>query len=656
MRSHASKRHVALFLIAIILPCLLLVGLGLRLIDQERQLAENRVAGDRRRMVREAHQQLLARLERIKLQEVSALARDGRISADSEYQDPSIVMVARLDEGNLVLPWEQTSKIAEGRPALSERFDRAMERGEHEEFARTRPDSATPFYREALEHADEPAQAAIARLTLARALARSGRPAQAQAQHRELLSLPFEVVDESRVPFALYAAERLAQTEQHRQSVQQRIAADIDSHAWLSPPATYLRQRVVDQLVEAAPTGESREAAQRLQKAARGDIERLKLALTLRRRVPELEPSPDGWGETRQQPPEPVWILHGAGTWLASSSSVPGSGRVVVVVETQPVFDSLLSQPLPSLGSVSDLQFVTDLNGEGEPLGPSFPGVKLRFLEGHPQALASQLSPRRYFYGGVLLLVVVVTLFSAYLWWRDVRRDVRMAEMRSRFVSSVSHELKTPLTSIRMFAESLRMGRSTAQSCWREYLDTIIGESERLSRLLNNVLHFSRIEQGNKVYDFKPTALQDVVQAATRAIQYHLVQQGFQLQVDVQEDLSTVPADADAVEQAILNLLTNAMKYSGDSRRIELRLFQHNGYAVVEVADHGVGIDPEQRTLIFDEFYRAPTPENDHIPGTGLGLTLAAHAADAHRGRIEVRSEPGKGSSFSLHLPMEAET
>ncbi len=385
------------------------------------------------------------------------------------------------------------------------------------------------------------------------------------------------------------------------------------------------------------------------------DIERLELALTLRRRVPELGRSPDDGTGRGLERPEPVWLLHGAGAWLASASSVPGSSPVVVAVEAELVFDLLVSEALSSSGSGSGLRFVTDWNEKGEPLGLSFPGVKLLFLEDRARALAMQLSPRRYFYWGALVLVVVVTLFSAYLWWRDVRRDVRVAEMRSRFVSSVSHELKTPLTSIRMFAESLRMGRSSARSHRDEYLDTIIGESERLTRLLNNVLDFSRIEQGRKDYDFKPTALPDVVRAATRAIQYPVIQQGFELRVDVEDDLPPVLADADAVEQAILNLLTNAMKYSAEHRRIDLRVFPDNGYAVIEVADRGVGIDPGQRTRIFDEFYRAPSLENEHIPGTGLGLTLVAHAAEAHGGRITVRSEPGEGSVFSLHLPLEAE-
>jgi signal transduction histidine kinase len=248
-----------------------------------------------------------------------------------------------------------------------------------------------------------------------------------------------------------------------------------------------------------------------------------------------------------------------------------------------------------------------------------------------------------------------VTLFGAYLLWRDVRRELRLAELRSQFVSSVSHELKTPLTAIRMFAETLRMGRPTDQHMQAEYLDTIVNESERLTRLLNNVLDFSKIEQGKKTYNLEPTPLVDVVRKSARAVEYPLAQQGFELRVDVENDLPPVRVDGDALQQAILNLLTNAMKYSGESRELELRLRKLDGQAVIQVTDRGMGIAPEEQSNIFEKFYRAATPENTLIPGTGLGLTLVAHVAKAHGGCVRVQSAPGEGSTFSIHLPMETE-
>jgi signal transduction histidine kinase len=229
---------------------------------------------------------------------------------------------------------------------------------------------------------------------------------------------------------------------------------------------------------------------------------------------------------------------------------------------------------------------------------------------------------------------------------------LRLAELRSRFVSAVSHELKTPLTAIRMFAETLQLGRSSSPEALAEYLETIVNESERLTRLLNNVLDFSKIERGKKEYLRRPDDLAEIMHASARAMRYPLEQQQFTLNVEVEQGLPAARVDCDAIEQAILNLLTNAMKCSGASREIDLRLRQADGRAVIEVEDHGVGIEPDEQRRIFDQFYRVATRDNDGIPGTGLGLTLVRHIADGHGGRVTVDSTPGRGSTFAIHLPL----
>ncbi len=225
--------------------------------------------------------------------------------------------------------------------------------------------------------------------------------------------------------------------------------------------------------------------------------------------------------------------------------------------------------------------------------------------------------------------------------------------MRSQFIASVSHELKTPLTAIRIFAETLRLGRPADPQAKSEYLDTIVNESHRLTRLLNNVLDFSKIEKGNRTYRKELASLGEIVDASAHATQYPLTQHGFDLNVHVEDDLPDIKIDRDAIEQAILNLLSNAMKYSGESREIDLRVHQRAGHAVIEVTDQGIGIDPAQQKRVFEKFYRVESEENQRIPGTGLGLALVFHIVKAHDGYVDVRSLPGKGSTFSIHLPLE---
>ncbi len=248
---------------------------------------------------------------------------------------------------------------------------------------------------------------------------------------------------------------------------------------------------------------------------------------------------------------------------------------------------------------------------------------------------------------------MVATAFGATVLWRSLRREVELAETRSQFVASVSHELKTPLTAIRMFAETLEMGRFQDEAARKEYLETISNECDRLSRLVNDVLLFSKIEQGKAVYRFRRVALAEALGKAARALSYPLSQHGFELRMEIDEDLPPVNADPDALEQAVLNLLTNAMKYSGARKEIELRLARQDGHAAIQVTDYGVGVAAAEQARIFEKYYRAPTPENRGIPGTGLGLTLVAQIAKAHGGSVDVKSAPGEGSTFTIRLPLE---
>jgi signal transduction histidine kinase len=214
----------------------------------------------------------------------------------------------------------------------------------------------------------------------------------------------------------------------------------------------------------------------------------------------------------------------------------------------------------------------------------------------------------------------------------------------------VSHELKTPLTAIRMFAETLLMARSRPETR-EEYLQTIVNESERLTRLINNVLDFSKIEQGTKIYRMEPQELTEVVESVARVLEYPLLQQGFALKLKLERGI-IVLADRDAMQQALLNLLSNAMKYSGDSRAILLTLSASDGEACVSVVDRGCGIPAGEHNKIFQKFYRAEGARHEHIPGTGLGLTIVEHVVAAHGGRVAVTSAPGNGSTFSLILPL----
>ncbi len=631
MRQVVERRMIFLFLLAIVLPCSLLLALSLRIMSQERELAEKRQAEERRRLTSQIRDQLLTRLERIKLQEAGAVAMNPEKVHSARYPE-EVALLAAVEENHLVLPWELPRAAGwESLPAIQE--------GERVELAEKQYAKAAESYRQAVTAARDPSSAAYARLLLARALLKAGRTAEAYQQYRSILALPSEVADEYGVPWALYAAGRLLEAGVEQKAVLERVAAEPAGGGRSMAPAAAYRLRDLLEKLSQAPDASLRAAAQKAQTEIAGRLVFLEQALALQDDFPNL-----GLLRARAaRNPEPLWAPYGKELWLVSLGPSVQGQQMAVVVEARKVFASL---------GQNNIRFFTG-GGEGEPLGENLPGLKLAFLANDDPLLTGRWTLQRYFYLAAVLLVVSATLFGAYLLLRDVRREVRLSQMRSQFVSSVSHELKTPLTAIRMFAETLRMGRSRDAQMQTEYLDTIVTESERLTRLINNVLDFSKIEQGRKAYHFEPTSLAETVQATARTIP--LAQQGFDLRLEVEEGIPEIAADRDALEQALLNLLTNAVKFSGQSREIGLRLMSRNGDAVIQVTDHGIGISPEQHERIFENFYRAPAPESQRIPGTGLGLAVVAHIVKGHGGRIELESAPGKGSTFSICLPLARE-
>jgi len=333
-----------------------------------------------------------------------------------------------------------------------------------------------------------------------------------------------------------------------------------------------------------------------------------------------------------------AWLAWGAEPWLvtvtARASPVP---PLLVVVSSRAVAPPGL---VPVAGA-------TPSSVPAEP-----PFMNLGFdLSAGPYAGSSWLESAPPLIAG-LVLVLAIMSFSSYLLIRDVGREARTAELRTEFVATVSHEIRTPLTAIRLFADKLASPSGAADEARKRYVDTIANECDRLNRLVDNVLEFARIEAGAKTYRLTPGSIDEVIASASKAVSYLIEQKGLDLRVTIEPGLPMLLMDADAMEQAILNLLTNAAKYSRDSREIGLRARRQDAEVVVEVADGGVGIDPAEHARIFDKFYRARNDATGHVAGTGLGLTLVKHIVEAHGGRVDVDSSPGAGSTFSIRLPI----
>ena len=255
---------------------------------------------------------------------------------------------------------------------------------------------------------------------------------------------------------------------------------------------------------------------------------------------------------------------------------------------------------------------------------------------------------------GMLILAIG---FGGWLMFHDLRRQLTLARQKTDFVSNVSHELKTPLTSIRMFSELLAEGRVTDETKRRSYLQIISAETARLTRLINNVLDFSRMERGEKKYHFEPCDLTAVARETVETYRPHLETNGFTLECEFPDAPLVLQGDRDALAQVLVNLLSNAEKYSTNGRKeITVRLRRQSEplpFLEVGVLDRGLGVPRGSEEKIFEQFYRAHDSLGSGIQGSGLGLTLARQIARAHGGEVACAPREGGGSCFTLRLPLQ---
>ena len=277
-------------------------------------------------------------------------------------------------------------------------------------------------------------------------------------------------------------------------------------------------------------------------------------------------------------------------------------------------------------------------------LGIKFQGTSV-------EALGQSWMHRSFLILGILSLLIIGGLV---LTKHVVSKEMALARLKSDFVSNVSHELRTPLALIRLYAETLELGRINTPDKKHEYYRIIRKESERLTALINNILDFSRIEAGRKEYEFRETNIAELVHNTLDSYRYQIEQQGFAFDESIDPDIPAVRVDREAIARALVNLVNNALKYSTDEKFLGVKLYRANGSVKLEVSDHGIGITRREQSKIFEKFYRTGDPLVHNTKGSGLGLSLVRHITQAHGGDIAVVSTPGKGSKFTMSLPLAA--
>jgi signal transduction histidine kinase len=646
----SRRKQIILFGLSVLLPALVLLVFVVRLNRQDIELRKTRASEVRQQKAEEIGRHLTKRLgksEKILLQEVAS----DPSSIETAYRKyPELVFVGFIKENELLMPWEgaktQNMILGEGTSG------KLILQAQQAEFEKNDLRLALSLLNRALSSTASPSQKCSVQLQKGRILSKLGDEEGAQDVYKEILDKPGNLTDEYGIPFALFGAECFSILSSELEPILDRMEGLIEETRWLPSRALYFIRDIALQVKEGSKDSLILERIEGLNQSlehSSEDLERLQslkgfVSSWMLRRIPKERA---GYAST--------WEAYGDIPWIIGLRDFLGDRPQFLLAFHGPLVlkkviqESGLADTFPG-----NCMIVLSTGGESLSLGGAFEGFRLQFDVSDVAAWTKSSLPFPILYWLILILVIGFTAFGAYLLWRDVSRELAIAEMRSQFAASVSHELKTPLTSIRMFAEALTMGVRKQPEAQKEYLQTIISESERLSRLLNNVLDFSKIEQGTRTYRFETISLEEVIHAAEKAMAFPLDQKGFNLQIEMEIGIPPISADRDALEQAILNLLHNAMKYSGESREIQLRLRQNGNMVQIDLIDHGIGILEENKHQIFGKYFRVPGIENQKIPGTGLGLTIVSHIAKSHGGRIEVESHPGEGSTFSLILPLEA--
>jgi signal transduction histidine kinase len=660
-----------LFLCLFFIPGLVLSYLSIQNIANQKELTEKKLLEEQNQLainVSRQFQNLLQEYAVTFFKMADSLNTDLPTSISVLESLDYVVQIFIIDnQGHFIWPYYLHDSQIQRTLPKSRKFLTAMVKAEKLEFSIMDLREATQAYRDALQIAKNKAEQATSINGLARVMMKRGLKRQARNQYRILAEAYGSEIDNTGIPYAYYALHQLIRTDvfSHNAGTHKDIEFILTYLNLSKIPITEHIELLIRELsgwivAQNHISNISKEKIILILDSIRNKFSFvIREGNLIKQFISGVINPPTGTiagkykafvGNIDTQPV--LLIVHSS----SESSKLLGfkvnldmlKERILTsVLQWDSVFEidlQITSREDMAKVDVMPFSMVKELS----PLVPSWQiSIKPKSLE----VINQYISTRRWIYGITLTFLIAGMFFGIILVLRDMSRERRVAQLRSDFVSNVSHELKTPLTSIRMFAETMRLGRIKKKTEQQEYLSTIVNETERLTRLINNVLDFSKIEKDKKEYHLESVNLTDVVKSAVRALEYWMKEQGFKMGAEIKPNIKT-KADGDAIEQAVLNLLSNAMKYSNERKEINVRLWKANQSIYIRVEDKGIGIPESIQNRIFNKYYRAHVGHEQDKGGAGLGLTVVKNIIDAHQGKIELESKVNQGSIFTIILPV----
>ena len=650
-----SHKLIGVFILFILLPGAFLGIFALRVLRQEGQLGRQRTRERLERTAEEIGRDLDSEFRR--WTDAVRTAAGVRLFDSSSFPDifrqallePGVgVYLAGSDKGLEAFPAGALLYVMPGMvPSRNSpgRIPAGLTEAESLELAREDYSNAIRAYRSLLDSADAGLRPLVLQ-RLARTLRKAGKTEEAAGVYRELQRL--DTVWIGGLPSDLIAQSELCSLAAERgDSVGLSQAAlafyrDLTAGKWLLDKPRYLFY------------SERCRTWCRESRAAKDEFDRLRTTeegrLALSRAAENLLDQPRGVYSSEAGAYLAFWnvdpfsmVVISAGflesQWWPQLLSTPGEDLkgTLSTPDGRTVFGSA-PQGTPPLAVTHD--FRTD----------DTPWL-LRIWPGRPEAITADIKQRQALSAAMLAFVVVLLGFGTYITIRIVRRELEIARLRADFVSTVSHEFRSPLTGIRQLGGMLLDGRVSDPVKQQGYFRMIVQESDRLARLVENILDFSRLEERRKEYRFEPVEPTRWLQKLAADFEAEIALTGAAVKADIPDGLPAISADREALGSAVRNLLDNAVKYSPGTKTVWLDAADEGGEIRIAVRDRGVGISEQDQKHIFDRFYRADGEISKRVKGAGLGLSLVRYIVTAHGGTVACQSRVGEGSTFTIRIP-----
>lgn len=635
----------------------------------------------------------LIRNDQISSQEIVLKETCGRIAEEEEIIEEIFIINA---QGRVSFPsikplfLLQGERESSGEQPIEIEADSRFKRAETSEFRTKSYDQAIELYKKLMNETSDIASGATLLNCIGRCYTKSGKSPRALEVYREVLKKYPDEISSDGIPFGLLAQYQIGTINGNMGKKNEEAEAFLELYSniaksrWpLTKDRFYfyrnkIRKTIESALVEIRETNNNETLIKEWEKLEQFEEEKLGRMNTLENLAQRIAPLI----ERKNHAPR---ATHGIFThfcqkieeevFMITYTHIDDKVLLGMKIDTSFLAANLLPEILDRLplrdewqiqirDESGDVVAGKDIRIQEKPIPTlslsrgfeeNFPPWNVNIFQDNPSEAEKEYNLRKNIYILFVAAVVMAILLGGFLAIRMTAKELELAKLKSEFVSTVSHDFRTPLTSIRYLAELLKRGRVKEETKKQLYYEIITDEIDRLSRLVENILDFSKIEAEMKEYRFEEIDIVQLARDVASRFPKQIAGKKFILKTEIPEQMPRVSADKEAISRALFNVLDNALKYRGQSQRAYLRAWSDQENVFLEVEDEGIGISKEEQKKVFERFYRSDGAYGGKIRGSGIGLGVVAHIIKAHKGEAKLESEPGKGTKVTLKLPVKGE-